>query len=283
MNKKILLLIITLITLSLATKAQQGFISNVNFYQNNTKLIISYSLDLDQAPKIENVTAYITINQTKTPLKFTSGDIGTITTSGKKEIQVDLFKQFDNMTADISVQVEGQVEEKYVRKPKKPTIQPARKTRNPIFVVEYIYSPSAPYGATIAYCGRQWGGYLNFKTGKIGASQLEHPTSLAGITIGERVGFSRLDVIAGPVFRVHKLVSFYMGLGYGNYELARKYTSYTSTYFYLGTDRRRGMAYEVGTRITLGKIVSISVGYNGIIGGGTPAFSEFHVGAGFTF
>lgn len=286
MNKKLLIILI-LITMSVVARAQRGIISDVTFSQQESgKIKISYWLDLQGASEIRDVKAYITIEGRQIQCQYVSGDVGTVSGTGLKIIGVDFFRQFDDdMEANISFQVKGDVNQKSL----KPIASKVTKSRERTFSMEYVYSPTAPYGFTLAYCGKWWGGYANFKYGKILGLKLKHPASLEGYQLGDRAGYSRLDLIMGPVFRAHRLVCIYAGIGYGHYEVARNYTeqksygNYPSSYDYIGTDRRQGMAYEVGVRVVLGKIVSISGGYNGILGGGTPAFSDFHVGLGFTF
>lgn len=269
MNKKLLSLLI-LITVSVTARAQ--WISDVTFSQEGEKAIISYTLDLGSSSKLYNVWAYITIDGKQSFIYMQEGDVGTIESSGLKHIEADIFWQFkvEELEGDISFQVVGDKKQQL-----KPTI-----------TFEYIYSPTAPYGATFAYCSNRWGGYLNFKIGKIRQKELIHTYLLDDYNMGGRAGFARTDVIAGVVVRLHRLVYLYGGLGYGNYEVAHKYntksTASTSS-GYISTDKREGMAYEVGARVVLGKVVSVSVGFNSILSGEIPLFADFHVGVGFTF
>lgn len=270
MNKKLLLLLMLMLC-SVAGWAQQGIIKDVTFSQRDGKVMVSYYLDLQRSPKMRNVKAYIIVNGASTELKYVAGDVGTVVSSGRKYIEVDFFKQFDgeDVEGNIRFQVRGQGT--YVK---------------PTSTIEYVYSPTAPIGFTYAYCGRRWGGYFNMKFGRRAESNLEHSSS--GYIIGDRAGYARKDFIIGPVVRLHKLLYLYAGFGYGYYEAAYKYKEKVSQSYYnfdkyYGTDSRYGIAYEVGARVVLSKLVSVSVGYNSILGGGTPVFSDFHVGLGFTF
>lgn len=273
MNKKLILLLMLMLC-SVAGWAQQGIIKDVTFSQRDGKVMVSYYLDLQRSPKMRNVKAYIIVNGASTELKYVAGDVGTVVSSGRKYIEVDFFKQFDGEDVEgyISFQVRGQGT--YVK---------------PTSTIEYVYSPTAPIGFTYAYCGRRWGGYFNMKFGLVGKNKITRHSFSGGhgCVLGDRVGYSRTDVIVGPVVRLHKLVYLYAGIGYGYYEAAYHAKDYGDSYFYdydyFGTGQRVGMAYEVGARVVLSKLVSVSVGYNSILGGGTPVFSDFHVGLGFTF
>lgn len=271
MNKKLILLLMLMLC-SVAGWAQQGIIKDVTFSQRDGKVMVSYYLDLQRSPKMRNVKAYIIVNGASTELKYVAGDVGTVVSSGRKYIEVDFFKQFDgeDVEGNIRFQVRGQGT--YVK---------------PTSTIEYVYSPTAPIGFTYAYCGRRWGGYLNMKFGLVGNSKIEHSEYNSDIVVGDRAGYSRTDIIVGPVVRLHKLVYLYAGIGYGNYQVVHKYQDAESNFYYqykfFGADQRKGMAYEVGARVVLSKLVSVSVGYNSILGGGTPVFSDFHVGLGFTF
>lgn len=266
---KRVLTIIVLIFCGLPLFAQEGKIENVRFRQDGSKVIIDYYLDLEKTKKMRNVKAYIGIDKQYTPLKRVRGDVGTVLRSGEKSIEADIFGEFGNQPIEGLIDFKVTGVSTYVKR---------------MWMIEYIYSPTAPYGFSIGTCKR-WGWYLNCKFGDVSDRNITN-SMYDFESLSNKKGYSRLDIIGGAMFRVHRLVYLYGGLGYGSYKVGYELVdddgnSYLDNYYC--TDSRQGLAFEVGARVILCKLVSISGGWNGIVGGKSPMFSDFHIGLGFMF
>jgi len=89
----------------------QAEIRNVEFSFNEKteKITIKYNLNLKSSKEINNVRVYMLLDGATYRLKSVSGDIGTIRTSGNKQIVFDIFKEFgrEPITGSFQFRVEG--------------------------------------------------------------------------------------------------------------------------------------------------------------------------------
>ena len=90
----------------------QGVITNVDFaWQSDTeKVIITYSLNLSSG-SIANVRVSMSLDGGRTfrRLNNVTGDIGTVRTSGNKQIVFDIFSELgkEEISGDVQFKVEG--------------------------------------------------------------------------------------------------------------------------------------------------------------------------------
>ena len=93
----------------------QAEIKNISFsFQSEREVvIINYFLDLKKSKNISNVNVFMSRDGGATfqKLKNVTGDIGTISTSGNKQIVFDVFKEFgkEEISGNFQFKVEGEV------------------------------------------------------------------------------------------------------------------------------------------------------------------------------
>ena len=140
----------------------QAFIFDVSFRQENDVVVINYNLHFyGELNKIENVKVYMSIDGgAYRKLSYVSGDVGTVKTSGKKEIIFYVFKEFGKMEIDgyVNFKIEGD----YNYVPSKPP-----KVKKPyelgVCSIEYLITPTLiqSHGVSFGLCWN-WGFYANF-------------------------------------------------------------------------------------------------------------------------
>jgi hypothetical protein len=247
-------------------------ISNVRFEQKGEKVIISYYLDLNRAGMMKNVKTYMSLDGGKTykPLAMVSGDVGTVTQSGERQIIFDIFSEFGNeeISGDIKFKVEGEA----YTSPFKPVAA--------ILPIGISYSFAETFGLSIGYCNK-WGGYFNFKTRGLSDGYLID-VDISDVDFKGRI-YYRQAYSAGVM---RHLVNFsknnanglylYGGLGYGEYGAAYL----VSSTVYYRPELQKGMEAEAGIIAVFG-VWTLSCGYNTLFTFSSQRqFADVHIGIG---
>ena len=251
-------------------------ISNVRFQQSDDVVLIQYNLNLYDAKKVQNVKAYISLDggQSYKPLTNVSGDVGTITQSGEKQIVFDIFKEFGNdaITGDIKFKVEGE-----------------SKATSPYFKpVDHIITFGFAWGMTpqtgrisLGYCNK-WGAYFSYKLTYNG-SFVDTGVDLSNVDFNEKA-YYRKAYNAGVMYHLFNYypngggyIYLYGGLGYGEYGAAYL-TENERTYFRPLV--HKGLEAEFGIVIALG--FTVSCGYSILFASDSQKFGDLFLGIGLT-
>ena len=91
----------------------QATISNVNFawQSEEERVIISYYLQLNASNKLADVSVYMSLDGGRTyrRLANVSGDVGTVRTSGNKQVVFDIFRELgkEEISGNVQFRIEG--------------------------------------------------------------------------------------------------------------------------------------------------------------------------------
>jgi hypothetical protein len=254
-------ILITLICLLPFAAAFGQSITDVIYEQKDGKVIISYSLALENAKEMKDVKAFIVIDDAAPrELRYVSGDVGKIRSSGRKQIVFDVFRELGNnpVSGEIAFTVSGT-----------PDMKGSKKVD---VLLNYTASKAAPIGLFVGV-GRKWGGYVHGQFAWNGISPLGN----------HRI---RTSLIGGATFRLFDYCRLYMGAGWGRYEAETYFqgTTRSSSYFSEGIDM------ETGAVFTVYNLMNVSIGYTilafplhefAIEQNKAGQFRDVHIGIGF--
>ncbi len=243
--KKILIAIVGLLAAVLPSRGQT--ISDVVFRQNDEgRIVINYNLKLVDAKKATRVKAYMSLNDGPfRQLRHVSGDVGTVSWSGLKTIDFDVFKEYgpEEIAGDIAFSVRG-------RFPK-----PVYWAAFDYYAAESRYSEQNTfYGFSVGYCN-PFGGYLRCMFG-----EGDHYDTYDS---GSKSSFA---ITLGPVYQVLPNLFLYAGAGYGRYVGHADYVWSTALG---GADRsyeETGCQFEGGAMVRMLKFLTLSAGYGALTG-----------------
>lgn len=184
-------------------------INQTEFAQDGNNIIVTYSLNLPMG-KVVDVEMFVSNNGGATfngPLKAVTGDVGRISTSGKKTITWSVFDEYRTLEGNIMFQVRATAI-------KEPVPQE--------FFVAYNVSGSSQYGLTLGTVGK-WGWYLRIKTNAC-FEKTNYKSDFNGVLNYDGDGYyvftnlvkrSRIGLTAGFIQNIYKNIYIYGGAGYG--------------------------------------------------------------------
>lgn len=256
-RRQCVLLLLVICTLAIPEAKAQ--ISDIAFQLKNDKVHITYTASVPAYHRLDGIQVYASIDGKirQIPSQYLSGDTGTITSSGPKEIIWDCFSE--NNALPIEGAVSFFMKGNLVR-------LPSYITHQKIFYFEYIADPRFYFGITLGY-GRKTGGYFRISALPEYTFSIDSPS---GSSMEYESKYPEYKITAGVFLRATPWLRFSVGLGTG---------SFVDTQNYYGCI---GMAYEGDLTFSFfrRKWLGLTAGYCGIVSRG-KSIASFQAGISF--
>jgi len=271
-------IILTLIFFCLFSYSQK--IKNISFKQDGNKILVNYEINVPEL-RIANVELFVSTNGGKDfegPLKSVTGELNSITTSGKKSIIWDVFDEFEKLDGNICFEVRASFK-----------FLPFEKES----MIAYNISGTSAIGLAY-YEVKRIGWYGRIKTnGNFSVadyttddSKLLDYTGDGYYAFTNKVKHNRFGITGGFIVRMKPSVYFYTGAGFGTRALLWNATEYSLTdseetseiwakninHSFLGAEAELGMIFRINR-------FNFSLGVNTI----NFKFFEANAGVGYFF
>ena len=223
----------------LGTAIHAQKVSNINYRQEQSTIIVSYDLETITSCKI---SLYVSTNGGSTwqgPLTKVSGDVGNNITSGSHNINWYVLDEFEELRGD-KIKFQVRAEESL-----------NGKKRHKL----YSFSSLGIQSGTIAKYGlmfeahnkdRFCGFHLAIRTSLTSKEAILNGTSKA----------NKMEIDLGPNFKISKSLYLNIGVGYGYFNYANR-NDFAGI---LAADKKSYLLSSLGMMIRLNNVVNINVG-----------------------